>query len=89
MLSPETQNDVQIIRHAGTNRIVHITTHQNLSSETKIVLWSDVTRVFRNALYLQHGLRVLPFLKGNDFTEYVLRRYYFFYAAFYRPVLIF
>jgi hypothetical protein len=59
---------VQVIRHVRKNRIAHITTHQDPSGKN-IVLWDDVLRVFPEALYLQRGKRVLPFLKGSDFKE--------------------
>ncbi|KAG0051643.1 hypothetical protein BGZ89_003460, partial [Linnemannia elongata] len=36
----------------------------------EIALWSDVLAVFRGVLYLQHGTKVIPLLKGNDFREY-------------------
>ncbi|KAH7036547.1 hypothetical protein BKA57DRAFT_509822 [Linnemannia elongata] len=60
---------VQIIRQANKNKTVRITTHQDPSSGKAIVIWSDVLRVFRDALYLQHGQRVLPFMKGSDFKD--------------------
>lgn len=62
---------VQVIRLAISNKTVHITTHQDPSSGKAIVIWDDVLRVFRDARYLQHGQRVLPFMKGSDFKEYV------------------
>lgn len=69
MMHSEGQDDIQVIRLASKNRTVHIATHQDPSSGKPIVLWSDVLRVFRDALYLQHGQKVLPFLKGADFEE--------------------
>ncbi|KAG0052478.1 hypothetical protein BGZ90_006473 [Linnemannia elongata] len=60
---------VQVIRQANKNKTVRITTHQDPSSGKAIVIWSDVLRVFRDALYLQHGQRVLPFMKGSDFKD--------------------
>ncbi|OAQ29636.1 HCP-like protein [Linnemannia elongata AG-77] len=61
---------IQVIRLVGSNsRTVHITTHQDPSSGKHIVLWADILQVFRSALYLQHGQRVLPFMKGNDFKD--------------------
>ncbi|KAF9125969.1 hypothetical protein BGW39_007019 [Mortierella sp. 14UC] len=69
MLHSEDQDGVQVIRLASKNKTVHIATYQDLSSGRRIVLWSDITIVFRDALYLQHGHNVLPFLKGAAFKE--------------------
>ncbi|KAF9156119.1 hypothetical protein BG015_007161 [Linnemannia schmuckeri] len=61
---------IQVIRLTGNkSKTVHITTHQDPLSGKPIVLWGDILRVFRDALYLQHGQRVLPFLKSSDFKD--------------------
>ncbi|KAF9102136.1 hypothetical protein BGX29_004910 [Mortierella sp. GBA35] len=65
--SQEQQERVQTVRLAGKNRTVDITTHPDASTGKEIVLWEDVLMVFPNALYLQHGTRALPFLKGSNF----------------------
>jgi hypothetical protein len=66
----DDQDNVQVIRLAGSKgKTAHITTHHDTSSGTTIVLWNDVLRVFPDALYLQRGRRVIPFLKGADFEE--------------------
>lgn len=67
--SDEDDDDVQAFRLTSQDRTVHITTHQDPSSGKIIVLWNDVLRVFPDALYLQRGKRVLPFLKGADFED--------------------
>ncbi|KAH7036546.1 hypothetical protein BKA57DRAFT_509821 [Linnemannia elongata] len=67
--SDEDDDDVQAIRLTSQDRTIHITTHQDPSSGKIIVLWNDVLRVFPDALYLQRGKRVLPFLKGADFED--------------------
>ncbi|KAG9067516.1 hypothetical protein KI688_012299 [Linnemannia hyalina] len=62
--------DIQVVRLVGNNsRTVHITTHQDPSSGKHIILWGDILQVFRGALYLQHGKRVLPFMKDSDFRD--------------------
>ncbi|KAF9087184.1 hypothetical protein BGX23_008311 [Mortierella sp. AD031] len=63
--SQEQQERVQTVRLASKNRTVDITTHPDASTGKEIVLWEDVLMVFPNALYLQHGTRALPFLKGR------------------------
>ncbi|KAF9129953.1 hypothetical protein BGW39_003609 [Mortierella sp. 14UC] len=65
---------VQVVRLASRNKIVHVATHFDESvgaSGKEIVLWDDVLIVFRDAAYLQHGQRVVPFLKGGDFKNLV------------------
>lgn len=65
----DDQDDVQVIRQARKNRTAHITSHQDPSSGKPIVLWGDVLRVFPDALYLQRGKRIIPFMKGSDFKD--------------------
>ncbi|KAF9902552.1 hypothetical protein EC991_004804 [Linnemannia zychae] len=65
---------VQVVRLASRNKIVHVATHFDESvgaSGKEIVLWDDILIVFRDAVYLQHGQRVVPFLKGGDFKNLV------------------
>lgn len=38
-----------------------------------IVLWNDILRVFRNALYIQADGALVSFLTDNTFEEYVGR----------------
>jgi hypothetical protein len=58
---------VQVVRLASRNKIVHVATHFDEGANKDIVLWEDILVVFRDAAYVQHGQRVVPFLKGNDF----------------------
>ncbi|KAF9544280.1 hypothetical protein EC957_012243 [Mortierella hygrophila] len=67
--SERPQQGVQAIHLPSRNKTVHIATHFDSSSGNEIILWSDVLVVFRGALYLQHGTKVIPFLKGNDFRD--------------------
>ncbi|KAK3832858.1 MAG: hypothetical protein J3R72DRAFT_495057 [Linnemannia gamsii] len=63
---------VQVVRLASRNKTVHVATHFDESvgvSGKEIVLWDDVLVVFRDALYLQYGQRVVPFLKGGNFKS--------------------
>ncbi|KAF9087262.1 hypothetical protein BGX29_000914, partial [Mortierella sp. GBA35] len=66
LMKNETQG-VQAVRLASKNRTVEIVTHPDTSTGKEIVLWEDVLVVFQDALYLQHGVKALPFLKGNNF----------------------
>ncbi|KAF9102148.1 hypothetical protein BGX29_004922, partial [Mortierella sp. GBA35] len=61
------EGGVQAVRLASTNRTVDIVTRPDTSVRKEIVLWEDVLMVFPDALYLQHGAKALPFLKGSDF----------------------
>ncbi|KAF9295593.1 hypothetical protein BGZ88_001826 [Linnemannia elongata] len=63
------QQGVQALHLTSRNKTVHIATHFDSFLENEIILWSDVLVVFRGALYLQHGTKVIPFLKGNDFRD--------------------
>ena len=69
--SKEPRQGVQAVRAGpiGLNNIYHITTHFDTSSGKNIVLWGDILVVYRNALFIQHDSRVLPFLKWKDFNE--------------------
>ncbi|KAF9137794.1 hypothetical protein BGX30_009883 [Mortierella sp. GBA39] len=67
--SERPQQGVQAIHLPSRNKTVHIATHFDSSSGNEIILWSDVLVVFRDALYLQDGTKVIPFLKGNDFRD--------------------
>ncbi|KAF9081650.1 hypothetical protein BGX23_000608, partial [Mortierella sp. AD031] len=64
------EGGVQAVRLASTNRTVDIVTRPDTSVRKEIVLWEDVLMVFPDALYLQHGAKALPFLKGSDFKTY-------------------
>ncbi|KAG9067582.1 hypothetical protein KI688_012367 [Linnemannia hyalina] len=68
-LRSERPQGVQAIHLPSRNKTVHIATHFDSSSGNEIILWSDVLVVFRGALYLQHGTKVIPFLKGDDFRD--------------------
>ncbi|KAF9102139.1 hypothetical protein BGX29_004913 [Mortierella sp. GBA35] len=67
--SKKPQEGVQAVRvgPVGMNKIYYITTHFDPSSGKNILLWSDILVVYRNAIFVQHESRVLPFLKGKDF----------------------
>ncbi|KAG0376628.1 hypothetical protein BGX24_007459 [Mortierella sp. AD032] len=57
----------------GSSKVYYITTHSDPSSSNKsIILWNDILVVYPNALFIQHDTRVIPFLKGKDFKEYVV-----------------
>ncbi|KAF9156118.1 hypothetical protein BG015_007160 [Linnemannia schmuckeri] len=63
---------MQVIRLAGTQETIGISTHPDPSSTSSpsgktILLWSDVLMVFPAASYLQHKTKALPFLKGASF----------------------
>ncbi|KAG0218436.1 hypothetical protein BGX33_007398 [Mortierella sp. NVP41] len=47
--------------------IVHITVHLD-SSGKEVFFWGDILVVFKNAVNIRHRTRVLPFMRGPDFS---------------------
>ena len=52
--------------------VFYIDIHPDPAAAVEIVLWSDILMMFRDAVYVRHNLRTLAFLKGADFTTYVM-----------------
>ncbi|KAF9092798.1 hypothetical protein BGX23_003911 [Mortierella sp. AD031] len=48
--------------------IVHITVHLD-SSGKEVFFWGDILVVFKNAVNIRHRTRVLPFMRGPDFSS--------------------
>ncbi|KAF9080274.1 hypothetical protein BGX23_002376 [Mortierella sp. AD031] len=65
-VKPVHKNNLSPITPAA---ISHITVHHDTSSGKSIVLWDDVLQVFKDALYVRHGTRILSFIKGTDFKN--------------------
>ncbi|KAF9932453.1 hypothetical protein FBU30_008156 [Linnemannia zychae] len=73
----ELKEGVQAVRIGplSANKIYYITTHpDSSSSDRNVILWNDILVVFPNAAFIQHDVRVLPFLKGKDLKDLEPRR---------------
>jgi hypothetical protein len=66
---------------ATPDEIYHVDTHPDSETQKEIVLWDDILQAFKHAEQVRHKTRVVPFLKGKDFTMYVCahRTYFFMY----------
>ncbi|KAF9932450.1 hypothetical protein FBU30_008153 [Linnemannia zychae] len=67
LLDSVHSQSVQGICLLNSNKTVHIVTNYDSTINKEIVLWEDILMVFPNAVYLQDGTKVLPFLRGPDF----------------------
>ncbi|KAK3840979.1 MAG: hypothetical protein J3R72DRAFT_475862 [Linnemannia gamsii] len=67
LVSSTSREGVQAIRLPTLGKTIDIATQMDSTTGQEVVLWSDIALVFRNALYLQYGTKVIPFLKGADF----------------------
>ncbi|KAF9427173.1 hypothetical protein BGZ76_002443 [Entomortierella beljakovae] len=47
-------------------KVIDIATHHDNVTEKDVVLWEDILVVFKDALFVQNGSFVLPFMKGDD-----------------------
>lgn len=56
---------------ATPDEIYHVDTHPDPETQKEIVLWDDILQAFGNAVQVRHKTRVVPFLKGRDFTMYI------------------
>ncbi|KAF9908661.1 hypothetical protein EC991_009589 [Linnemannia zychae] len=66
LASSTSREGVQTIRLPRQGKTIDIATHKDSMTGQEVVLWSDITIVFRDALYLQYGTKAIPFLKGAD-----------------------
>lgn len=56
---------------AADSDVIHVTIYQDPATGKDIVFWEDILVVFKGALNIRQGTRVIPFLRGNDFKTYV------------------
>lgn len=80
ILQDKPQEHVQAIRSvdksirpnavtpATPDEIYYVDTHPDPETQKEIVLWDDILQAFDNAVQVRHRARVVPFLKGRDFT---------------------
>ncbi|KAF9129789.1 hypothetical protein BGW39_003829 [Mortierella sp. 14UC] len=66
LVSSTSREGVQAVRLPSQGKTIDIATHKDSTTGQEVVLWSDITLVFRDALYLQYGTKAIPFLKGAD-----------------------
>jgi hypothetical protein len=50
------------------NNLTSFEIYHDPESGMDIVLWEDITSVFKYAKYIRDGIEILSFLKGSDFT---------------------
>ncbi|KAF9114307.1 hypothetical protein BGX27_011208 [Mortierella sp. AM989] len=55
--------------HLGVDSTVSITPKYDFKTRQYVILWSDVLMVYRNAQYVLHDGRPLPFLVDDNFEE--------------------
>lgn len=71
-----TQERFQTVRAVDNTRgsqegVIDIPCQMDSASSEEVVLWEDILLVFKNALFLRHGSRALPFLM-KDGEVYVI-----------------
>ncbi|KAG0054075.1 hypothetical protein BGZ89_002740 [Linnemannia elongata] len=59
---------------ATPEEAIHIDTQLDPETQKEVVLWDDILQAFKNADLVRHKTRVVPFLKGKDFTILQPRR---------------
>jgi hypothetical protein len=53
---------------SANDEIFHVEIHPDPETQKEIVLWDDILQAFNNAVQVRHKTKVVPFLKGKDFT---------------------
>ncbi|KAG0244370.1 hypothetical protein B0O80DRAFT_444164 [Mortierella sp. GBAus27b] len=74
-MSAPTTNQQTIRVHNDTSKPpVNITSRFDARTGRQVILWKDVQTIFKDAQYIRHGERALPFLVDNTFAELNPRR---------------